>query len=111
MTVGRNTPPAFGGVCYVIDLGSLAASRELPSIYRHFLATRFLRAFLGAPLTLPEIAKSSSFLPDLIAAASHRGFRPRPAQVSPGFSGLRYFGATFPRAPLPPTLARPPPES
>src|SRR4029077_1740783 len=39
-------------------------------------------------------AKSSSDLPDLIAADSQRGFKPRPAHVSEGFSGLRYFGAT-----------------
>jgi hypothetical protein len=43
--------------------------------------------------------KCSSFLPDFSAAASHRGFSPRPAQVSSGFAGLRYFGATGPRTP------------
>jgi hypothetical protein len=52
--------------------------------------------------------KSSSFLPDFSAATSHRGFSPRPAQVSVGFSGLRYFGATAPRGPPRPPLARDP---
>jgi hypothetical protein len=37
--------------------------------------------------------KSSIFFPALIAAVSHRGFNPRPAQVSLGSSGLRYLGA------------------
>jgi hypothetical protein len=45
--------------------------------------------------------KSSSFLPDLIAAANHRGLNPRPAQVSAELSGLRYLGATFPQVPRP----------
>src|SRR5215831_1729445 len=58
------------------------------------------------------MTKSSSFLPDLRAAASHRGFSPRPAQVSLGFSGLRYFGATFPLTPRPnAAFDRPPPMS
>jgi hypothetical protein len=52
--------------------------------------------------------KSSSFLPEFSAAASHRGFRPRPAQVSLGFSGLQYFGATAPLGPPRPPLARDP---
>jgi hypothetical protein len=39
------------------------------------------------------IAKSSSFFPSLIAATSHRGFAPRPAQMLPALS--RYFGGTF----------------
>ena len=39
------------------------------------------------------IAKSSSFFPSLIAATSHRGFAPRPAQVLPALS--RYFAGTF----------------
>ena len=38
----------------------------------------------------PTMAKSSRLLPPFIAAVSHRGLRPRPAQVSAGFSGLRY---------------------
>jgi hypothetical protein len=68
----------------------------------------FLRAFLGAARVLVAgvaMLKSSSFLPDFSAAASHRGFSPRPAQVSVGFSGLRYFGATAPRAPPRPPFA------
>ena len=61
----------------------------------------FLRAFLGARIFLPGVAmlKCSSFLPDFSAAASHRGFNPRPAHVSAGFAGLRYFGTTGPRTP------------
>jgi hypothetical protein len=58
----------------------------------------FLRPLLRP---LAAMAKSSIFLPDLIAAASQRGFRPRPAHVSAGFSGLRYLAATGPRAPRP----------
>src|SRR5262249_38325822 len=62
-----------------------------------------LRTFLGpllvACFAVCAMLKCSSFLPALIAAASQSGFSPRPAQVSLGFSGLRYFGATGPRAP------------
>jgi hypothetical protein len=66
---------------------------------------RGLRAFLR-PLAfgdddVPAMRKSSSFLPDLIAAANHRGFNPRPAQVSAELSGFRYLGATFPQVPRP----------
>src|SRR5258706_14150287 len=73
--------------------------------------TYFRRAFFGAarPLfTGTVILKSSSFLPDFNAAASHRGFSPRPAHVSVGFAGLRYFGATGPRMPPRPPIARDP---
>jgi hypothetical protein len=64
----------------------------------------FRRVFLvGLPaeglVTAPGIKKSSSFLPLLIAAVSQRRLRPRPAQVSSGFSGLRYLGATGPNRP------------
>src|SRR5260370_13550555 len=58
-----------------------------------------------------SIKKSSSFLPPLIAATSHRGLAPRPAQVSP--EGPRYFGATslplnaLTLRPLRPTLSPP----
>src|SRR6516225_11224284 len=51
----------------------------------HRFALRFLR-----PLS---IKKSSSFFPSLIAATSHFGFAPLPAQVSP--ERPRYFGGTF----------------
>src|SRR5215472_13088229 len=70
---------------------------------------RFLRP-LRADLS---IRKSSSFFPPLMAATSHLGFAPRPAQVSP--DGLRYLGGTFfpfnalrpPRTTLaPPTKAK-----
>ena len=40
------------------------------------------------------IRKSSIRLPDFSSAASQRGFLPRPAQVSDGRSGFRYFGTT-----------------
>src|SRR5215470_10512327 len=66
---------------------------------------RFLRPF-RADLS---IRKSSSFFPPLIAATSHLGFTPRPAQVSP--DGLRYLGGTFLPLnvlPRPRTTLRPP---
>ena len=50
----------------------------------------FLRFFPGVVLST---AKSSNFFPSLIAATSHRGLAPRPAQVLPALS--RYFGGTF----------------
>src|SRR5262245_51141895 len=55
----------------------------------HLFDLRFFRPF-RADLS---IRKTSSFFPPLIAAASQRGFAPRPAQVSP--DGPRYFGGTF----------------
>jgi hypothetical protein len=68
----------------------------LPEPNRYFL----LRVFLVAePFAAPAIAKSSTFFPPFIAATSHLGLRPRPAQVSAGFSGLRYLGATAPLGP------------
>jgi hypothetical protein len=60
---------------------------------------RAFRAFLGPfvfGLACAEIKKSSKFPPRLIAAVIHRGLNPRPAQVSAGLSGLRYFGASTP---------------
>src|SRR4029077_2953193 len=45
------------------------------------------------PVTVFSTAKSSSFFPSLIAATSHRGLAPLPAQVLPALS--RYFGGTF----------------
>src|SRR5258707_3697744 len=83
-----------------------------PDATRHYLrlARTFLLDGFAESLPAPPMLKSSSFLPDLRAAASHRGFSPRPAQVSLGFSGLRYFGATFPLAPRPKApFDRPPP--
>src|SRR5215468_8636286 len=71
----------------------------------------FRRAFFGParPLfTGAVILKSSSFLPVFSAAASHRGLSPRPAHVSAGLSGLRYFGATTPRTPPRTPLPRDP---
>jgi hypothetical protein len=57
-------------------------------------ASRFFRVrTLGPPAT----RKSSGFSPDFIAAVIHRGLRPGPLQVSEGFVGLRYLGATGPR--------------
>ena len=58
-----------------------------------------LRGFLpglAVVAPVPTMAKSSRLLPPFIAAVSHRGLRPRPAQVSFGLSGLRYLGATTP---------------
>src|SRR5580700_1976769 len=40
--------------------------------------------------------KYSSRFPVFMAAVSHLGISPRPAQVSLGLSGLRYLGATAP---------------
>src|SRR5262249_49630631 len=69
----------------------------------HRFDLRFLRRF-RADLS---IRKSSSFLPPLIAATSHLGLAPRPAQVSP--DRLRYFGGTFlPFLPPPRTTLAPP---
>jgi hypothetical protein len=76
----------------------------------HLRVLRVLRPFAFLVAVAPSIRKSSSFLPPFIAAASHRGFNPRPAQLSLSLSGLRYFGATFPRAPRPKAdLGRPAP--
>src|SRR5277367_3438122 len=69
-----------------------------------------LAGFAADALDAPGIRKSSSVLPDLTAAVSQRVLSPRPAQVSSGFSGLRYFGATGPFGPPRPNLmAFPPP--
>ncbi len=47
------------------------------------------------PFELPSLIRNSSILrPDFIAATSHRGRLPRPAQVSDVW-GLRYFGNTL----------------
>src|SRR5258707_1188932 len=73
--------------------------------------TYFRRALFGAARPLfagAVILKSSSFLPDFSAAASHSGFNPRPAHVSAVLSGLRYFGATGPRRPPRPPFTRNP---
>jgi hypothetical protein len=60
----------------------------------------FLRGVtFGGGVTTLRIKKSSTFFPIFIAADSHRGLNPRPAHVSLGFSGLRYFGATGALAP------------
>jgi hypothetical protein len=47
------------------------------------------------PHQVRAIKKFDRFFPDLIAAVSHRGWRPLPVHVSDEFVGLRYFGATF----------------
>src|SRR6202011_3829646 len=86
------------------NLPGLKPGRPQIFLPRHCLRlarTFFFADFDAVSLPTPPMTKSSSFLPDLSAAASHRGFSPRPAQVSLGFSGLRYFGATFPLAPRP----------
>jgi hypothetical protein len=60
------------------------------AIYFFAAFRAFFGAFLAEVIVAPAIAKSSSVLPDLIPATSHRGLSPRPAQVSEGLSGLRY---------------------
>src|SRR5438034_1080216 len=94
-------------------MGSAATGKMLRDQDGNVSPTYFRRPFFGAagrPLfTGAVILKCSSFLPVFSAAASHRGFSPRPAHVSAGFSGLRYFGATGPRAPPRPPLPRDPP--
>ena len=70
-----------------------------PSALARFTFTSAPLAFLRLfdfDAAEPAMRNSSIFFPDLIAAVSHRGFNPRPAQVSAGFSGLRYLGATPP---------------
>jgi hypothetical protein len=66
---------------------------------------RALRALFGLVAfldgTAPRIRKSSADFPPLIAAVNHFGLNPRPAQVSSGFCGLRYFGGTGPLSPNP----------
>src|SRR5260370_28193651 len=64
---------------------------------------RALRALFGLvaffDATAPRIRKSSANFPPLIAAVNHFGLNPRPAPLSSGFCGLRYFGATGPLSP------------
>jgi len=56
----------------------------------------------SVPYGNAQTRKSSFFaLPPLVAAASHRGMRPRPVHVFSGFFGSRYFTATLPLPPLP----------
>jgi hypothetical protein len=92
------------------ECGNLVIGCERPATvaisiaanHRYLRALRgFFRPFVFDDAADPAIRKSSAFSPDLIAAVSQRGFNPRPAQVSAGFSGLRYLGATAPRAPRP----------
>src|SRR5271156_6113787 len=77
------------------------------ALLRSFLV--FFGGFFADAAEAPGIRKSSSFFPPLTAALSQRGLRPRPAQVSVGFSGLRYFGATGPFGPPRPNLMGFPP--
>ncbi len=98
------THTSDGKTCLTAAIRKFAGPNLLGRKFRHYLrlARTFLFTGFGAEsLPTPPILKSSSFLPALRAAASHRGFSPRPAQVSLGFSGLRYFGATFPLTPRP----------
>ena len=93
-------------------MSSLRAKQHMPRLQSGGAFCQgepYLRAFrapLGRFVFAPAgdaIRKCSNFLPPFIAAVNHRGFNPRPAQVSAGLSGLRYFGATAPprRAPIP----------
>jgi hypothetical protein len=63
---------------------------ECGYFFADFLALRVVLPPFALDAAAPAMRKSSAFLPDLIAAVSQRGFNPRPAQVSVGFSGLRY---------------------
>src|SRR4029077_15559984 len=73
-------------------LFGLDASRTSKSTcYRAENRVYFFLLFL--PGVVFSTAKSSNFFPSLIAATSHRGFAPRPAQVLPALS--RYLGGTF----------------
>jgi hypothetical protein len=85
-----------------------AAPRRPKNSYLRALRA-FLRPFPFDEVAAPAMAKSSIFFPPLIAVVNHRGFRPRPAQVSAGFSGFRYLGATRPLAPPRPDLVAFPP--
>jgi hypothetical protein len=84
-------------------------SQELPVRsacgWRNNCHLRALRALFGLVAfldgTAPRIRKSSADLPPLIAAVNHFGLNPRPAHVSSGFCGLRYFGGTGPLTPNP----------
>ena len=85
-------PGQFGAVpsrgCHSAKVTSkptaINGALDAPEFY-FFFARRFLAVF--------SIAKSSNFFPSSIAATSHRGFAPRPAQMLPALS--RYFGGTF----------------
>jgi hypothetical protein len=83
------------------------ASGEAPKEnHLRALPARF-RPFAFSDGVDPGIRKSWIFFPARIAADNHRGFNPRPAHVSLGFSGLRYLGATVrPKADF--DLAAPP---
>jgi hypothetical protein len=86
-------------------------SRREP-VVAYFLAFRVFRTFgcfAERPFDAPAIRKSSNDLPPLMAATNQRGFSPRPAQVSVGFSGLRYLAATEALRPTLPPL--PPPSN
>lgn len=45
-----------------------------------------------------RISRSPAVVPAVSASKNHCGLRPRPDQVSAGFSGCRYFGGTGARA-------------
>ena len=65
---------------------SAAEAATAPATRGNNVAYRLLATFL--------ILKSSIRLPSLSCATSHRGFLPRPDQVSDGRPGFRYFGET-----------------
>jgi hypothetical protein len=69
--------------------GMRRSKRREGGSYHHCFA-RDLRVDFRADFSM---RKSSSFLPSFNAAASHRGWAPRPAQVSP--PGPRYFAGTL----------------
>jgi hypothetical protein len=89
-------------VCVARRLGSACSAAGAQTAEVDFALSTTLRlrgdfvtALFFAFLAALSIAKYSRFLPFLISAAIQRGIAPRPAQVSDGFFGFRYLGATF----------------
>jgi len=74
-------------------VGRAAQGLGMGDIAKVYEAQRFDLCFFRPFRADLSMRKSSSFLPPLIAATSHLGLAPRPAQVSP--EGLRYLGGTF----------------
>src|SRR6266446_3917150 len=95
-TVAR---PSLLPPCILIEKSQSVGGRRNKCHLRALRALFGLVAFFDG--TAPRIRKSSADLPPLIAAVNHFGLNPRPAQVSSGFCGLRYFGGTGPLKPNP----------
>jgi len=106
--------PVFLAGGFFLGLPGIAVLRVVffaVDLFVAFFALRtFLWIFFSGTFFAEELRlNSSSFLPALSAVVSQRGFNPRPAQVSAGFSGLRYFGATFRTTSRPTDFTRGPP--